>query len=121
MSVSASLFEPTGQSAAGSAASWFIELLTGSAATVICVIAVASLGMMMLTGRVPLRRGFQVVLGCFLLLGASLIAGELQQLGRGSDQMAAAPVPQVIEVASKPKPLPKANYDPYAGASLRRR
>lgn len=119
MSMTASLFDPAGEPA-GAAANWLTQLLSGAAATAICVIAVATLGMMMLSGRISLRRGFQVVLGCFLVLGASIVAAQLQQLARRSGAEA-APVPQVIAVPSQPKPLPPANYDPYAGASLRRR
>jgi type IV secretory pathway VirB2 component (pilin) len=119
MSVTASLFEPAGEPAE-SAASWLTGLLGGTAATAICVIAVATLGMMMLSGRISLRRGFQVVLGCFLIFGASIVSAQLEQLA-GGDAAQAAPAPQVIELEIKPKPLPPANYDPYAGASLRRR
>lgn len=119
MSVSASLFEPAGDPAS-SAANWLTEVLGGTAATAVCVIAVATLGMMMLSGRISLRRGLQVVLGCFLLLGASTVSAQLQQLARGTGDVA-APAAQVIEIESKPKPLPPANYDPYAGASLRKR
>jgi type IV secretory pathway VirB2 component (pilin) len=121
MSISPSLLEPPSQPVTSSAAAWIVELLGGSATTAICVIAVASLGLMMLTGRISLRRGFQVVFGCFLMLGASTVAAGLQQFGRDAGQGAAAPVPQVIEPEIKPRLLPPANYDPYAGASLRRR
>ena len=38
------------------------------------VIAVAFLGLMMIAGRLPFRRGISVVLGCFLLLGAPVVA-----------------------------------------------
>jgi len=118
MSIAGSLFDPTGDPAA-SAANWLIEFLTGSVVTAICVIAVAALGMVMLTGHVSFRRGFQVILGCFLLLGAPTIATALEELGAGEGQDK-IPVPQVIDLGSQPKPLPPANYDPYAGASLRR-
>lgn len=119
MTPSASLFDPAGQPVLTSAADWLTELLSGSVATAICVIAVATLGMMMLSGRISFRRGFQVILGCFLVLGASIVSTELQQFARGGGSET-PPAPQVIEVQSPPKALPRANYDPYAGASLRR-
>lgn len=120
MSISASLFEPLPEPALGSAADWLTALLAGSAATAVCVIAVGAFGMLMLTGRISLRRGFRVLLGCSLLLGASTLAAGLQGLGREGAQSGAAPSPQVIEVQSIPKPLPPAHNNPYAGASLRR-
>jgi type IV secretory pathway VirB2 component (pilin) len=43
----------------------------------LCVIAMAVPGMLMLTGRLPLRRGAQVILGCFLLLGSTTLADGL--------------------------------------------
>lgn len=120
MSVSASLFDPVGEGSIQAAGVWLANLLTGSLATTLCIIAVATLGLLMLWGEVPVRRGVQVILGCFVLLSATTVAAALQDLGSdlaGNDQ---APVPLVIEQAPPP-PLPPASYDPYAGASLRRR
>jgi len=120
VTVSASLFDPVEQSPIEAAGTWLADLMAGSMVTALCVIAVAMLGLLMLWGDVPVRRGVQVILGCFVLLSASTVAGALQNLGgdlAGSDR---APVPFVIEQAPPPV-LPPANYDPYAGASLRRR
>ena len=87
----------------------------------LCVIAVALLGFMMLSGRMPLRRGLQVVLGCFMLLGASTIAAGLQQLGEDvRTDRAGAQIIVPNEGLANRRPLPPTNYDPYAGASLRR-
>ena len=41
---------------------------------ILCVLAVAFVGMLMLTGRLALREGLRVALGCFILLGAPAIA-----------------------------------------------
>jgi type IV secretion system protein VirB2 len=50
--------------------------LLGTVATVAAVIAIASVGFMMLTGRIDWRRGAIVILGCFILFGAaSIVAG----------------------------------------------
>lgn len=120
MMVSDSLFVPAGQSVLGAVADWITGLLSGSLATSLCVIAVAALGFLLLSGQLAIRRGGQVIAGCFLLLGASTFALALRGLGddlAGSDS---APVPLVIE-RPVPPPLPPATYDPYAGASLRRK
>ncbi len=117
---SASLFDAPASPAVAQAGQWLIELLAGSLATTISIIAVAVLGMMMLAGRLSLQRSMQVVVGCFMLLGASSLASELHQAGRSAIVSDAVPV--VIEPVFTPEaPLPPANYDPYAGASLRRR
>lgn len=120
MSVSASLFVPEGESVLGGAASWITGLLSGTLATALCVIAVAALGFLLLSGQLAIRRGAQVVVGCFLLFGASTFALGLRGLGGDLAGVGEAGVPLVIE-REAPPPLPPANYDPYAGASLRRK
>src|SRR3546814_6795556 len=52
---------------------WVEGAALGSVATSVAVVAVAAIGLLMLSGRSELRRGITVVLGCFLLLGASAI------------------------------------------------
>jgi len=52
--------------------------LLGTVATVIAVIAVASVGLLMLTGRMNWRYGATVILGCFILFGAASIVGGIQ-------------------------------------------
>lgn len=70
----ASLLEPTGGSAFGEGLDWLGSLVFGSVAITLCVFAVVFVGMLMLTGRLALREGLRVTLGCFVLLGAPLIA-----------------------------------------------
>lgn len=116
-----SLFDaPTG-SVAGNAGDWLGELLGGELASALCIVAIAMLGMLMLGGRLPLRTGLKIVMGCFLLLGASLVAGGLQDVSRniggGSLELERGPV--VVEAEAE-DPLPSANYNPYARASVRR-
>jgi len=53
---------------------WLQSVLLGPIATTIAVIAVASLGFLMLSGRVDIRRAAQVAVGCFIIFGASTIA-----------------------------------------------
>ena len=119
----ASLFDKPGQPVLGGASDWAQGVLGGSLATSLCVIAIAVLGLLLLTGRLRVRRSVEVVLGCFLLLGAGLLATELQQLGQGvaGEQATGAGDEQII-VPTQPaaQPPPPAHYDPYAGASLRR-
>ena len=71
-----SLPDPRGSGPIVSAVQWLQGTLLGTVATVIAVIAVACVGLMMLTGRIDWRRGAVVVLGCFILFGAvSIVAG----------------------------------------------
>ncbi|HQV02224.1 MULTISPECIES: TrbC/VirB2 family protein [unclassified Novosphingobium] len=99
------------------AVQWVADLLLGPFSTAIAVIAVAGLGLSLLGGRLPARRGVMIVLGCFILFGAPSIARELMGLaGRDGgpyaapDQSPAAPIPP-------PAPLPP-QPDPYAGAAM---
>jgi type IV secretory pathway VirB2 component (pilin) len=119
MSVAAaSLFDRPAEPVFGTSSSWVEGVLGGTLATSLCVIAVAILGLLLLAGRLRVRRGTDVVLGCFLLLGAGLLAAQLQQLAGG---VAAGGGEQVIVPEAQPTQAPPpANFDPYAGASLRR-
>lgn len=113
-----SLFEHSGAQPLGEASAWLTGTLLGGLATGICVIAVAVVGLTMMSGRLPVRDGLRVVVGCFVLLGAPVIAGALMYDGAASEGFASLPIP---EPASDPRgELPPSNYDPYAGASLRR-
>ncbi|NWE54557.1 TrbC/VirB2 family protein, partial [Brevundimonas sp. P7753] len=49
---------------------WVQELLLGPVATSIAVIAVAAIGLLMLSGRMNIRRSATVLVGCFILFGA---------------------------------------------------
>lgn len=68
--------DPQGSGVLVSALNWLQGTLLGTIATVAAVIAVAAVGFMMLTGRINWRYGVTVVLGCFILFGAtSIVAG----------------------------------------------
>jgi type IV secretion system protein VirB2 len=86
-----SLFEPMGEIVLAEAAQWIAGVVRGEVAVVLCVIAVALVGMAMLTGRLALRQGVQVALGCFILLGAPVIAGGLLQIIDSGNMQAAPP------------------------------
>src|SRR3546814_10252145 len=63
--------------------------LLGTVATVVAVIAVATVGFMMLTGRINWRYGATVILGCFILFGAASIVAGIQStasLARRSEE-----------------------------------
>jgi type IV secretory pathway VirB2 component (pilin) len=104
------------------AVQWLQGTLLGSVATAVAVIAVASVGLLLFAGRIDIRRGVQVVIGCFILFGAASIATGLMQVVRGesaSPEMMPAqpplplPVPPATQIPIKAVP-----YDPYAGAAL---
>ena len=77
--------DPAGSSVIVSAVRWLEGTLLGTIATVVAVIAVASVGLLMLTGRINWRYGATVILGCFILFGAASIVAGIQStasLGR---------------------------------------
>jgi type IV secretion system protein VirB2 len=79
-----SLADPAGSGVLVSAVRWLEGTLLGTIATVVAVIAVASVGFLMLTGRINWRYGAVVILGCFILFGAASIVAGIQstaQLG----------------------------------------
>lgn len=70
------LVDPAGSGPIVSAVQWLQGTLLGTIATVVAVIAVACVGLLMLTGRINWRHGAVVILGCFILFGAaSIVAG----------------------------------------------
>lgn len=100
---------------------WVQELLVGPLAVSVAVIAVASIGFIMLRGRIDLRRGASILIGCFIVFGASTIAAGIKTLAsplyaHTSPSTAASP-PLILA----PPPPVSRDADPYAGAALRRR
>ena len=113
---------PAGSSVLVAAISWLQDVLLGTVATSIAVIAIAAIGFGMLTGRVNIRHGATVILGCFILFGASTIVNGLRYAASG---VGGGDPPPVIVAAPPPPPPPRvqptgvpAPYDPYAGASV---
>jgi type IV secretion system protein VirB2 len=70
--------DPQGSGVIISAVRWLQDTLLGTVATVVAVIAVAVVGLMMLTGRINWRHGAVVILGCFILFGAASIVAGIQ-------------------------------------------
>ena len=70
--------DPQGSSAILSGVMWLQGTLLGNVATVVAVMAVAAVGFMMLTGRMNWRYGATVILGCFILFGATTIVSGIR-------------------------------------------
>lgn len=70
--------DPAGSGAIVGAVHWIEGTLLGTVATVAAVVAVAVVGFLMLTGRMNWRYGATVILGCFILFGASSIVAGIQ-------------------------------------------
>jgi type IV secretory pathway VirB2 component (pilin) len=68
--------DPAGSSPITGALLWIQGTLLGNLATTAAVIAVAVVGLLMLTGRIDWKRGLTVIVGAFILFGAaSIVAG----------------------------------------------
>ena len=113
-----SLSDPPGASVIAASVNWLEATLLGTVATTIAVLAVASIGLMMLAGRVNYRHGLTVIAGCFILFGARSIVAGLQSAVAGGD-VAETSAPPPSPFAGLPPPAAQpANADPYAGAAV---
>ena len=77
------LFQPSPAKPVESSLGWIETVLFGQIAVTLCVLAVAFIGLLMLTGRMPVKRGMMVVIGCFVLLGAPIIAAGVMGAASG--------------------------------------
>ncbi|MFU7527618.1 TrbC/VirB2 family protein [Qipengyuania sp. ASV99] len=112
-----SLFETQAEVGIGTSLDWVEALVLGEIATALAIVAVAIAGFMMLTGRVRMAGSIRVILGCFVLFGASSIAAALM----GSVGEPRQPV-QVVFDREKMQPrekLPPSENSPYSRASVR--
>jgi type IV secretion system protein VirB2 len=76
--------DPAGSGPINGAAEWLQGTMLGNVATTIAVMAVAAVGFMMLTGRINWRYGATVVVGLFVVFGAtSIVAGIRSAAGAG--------------------------------------
>jgi type IV secretory pathway VirB2 component (pilin) len=115
------LGDPAGSGAVVAAVQWLQNTLLGTVATTVAVISVATVGLMMLSGRVDLRRGASVVVGCFILFGASAIAAGIRSVATGDPAMpeaAYAVEPWMPPPPPPPPPPPSGPADPFAGAAV---
>ena len=74
---------PAGSGPSLAALTWVQGTLLGNLATTAAVIAVAIVGLMMLTGRIDWRRGLTVILGAFILFGAASIIAGIRSVAGG--------------------------------------
>jgi type IV secretion system protein VirB2 len=70
--------DPAGSGPVVNALAWLQGTLLGNVATAVAVMAVAAIGFMMLTGRMNWRFGATVIIGVFILFGASTIVAGIQ-------------------------------------------
>lgn len=70
--------DPQGAGPINNAVLWLQGTLLGTVATTVAVMAVAAIGFMMLTGRMNWRFGATVVVGVFILFGATTIVAGIQ-------------------------------------------
>ncbi|MDG5488839.1 TrbC/VirB2 family protein [Sphingomonas sp. BGYR3] len=106
-----------GRSVLPAGAQWIEATMLGTVATVIAIIAIASLGLAMLSGRIDLRRAGWTLLGCFIVFGASAISfGVLST----SNRLFLLKTPAKRETSHSISTVPgkRSNNDPYAGASM---
>ena len=75
--------DPAGSSPINAALEWVQGTLLGNLATTAAVIAVAVVGFLMLTGRIEWRRGLVVVIGCFIIFGATAIVAGIRAVAGG--------------------------------------
>jgi type IV secretory pathway VirB2 component (pilin) len=118
VAVQQSLFEAGGGAPMVESARWIEGVMLGEIALGMCIIAVAFVGTLMLTGRLPLRNGMRIAMGCFVLLGAPVIAAGLFELG-GTSLPTSVFSPQTSNQLLPRSELPNASYNPYAQASVR--
>ena len=76
--------EPAGSGPVLAALQWVEGTLLGNLATTAAVIAVAVVGLMMLTGRIDWRRGLTVILGAFIVFGAVAIVSGIRSVATGA-------------------------------------
>ena len=106
----------TSQSSIVAAFNWLAGVATGSIGTALAALAVAAVGIAMLQGRLPSRKGATVVVGCFILFSSHAVAfGILDSTSPDQFDVASTMIEAPAYVAPAPTPVP---YDPYAGASV---
>jgi type IV secretory pathway VirB2 component (pilin) len=121
----ASLADPDGSNPVAAAVQWLEGTLLGNVATSVAVVCVAWIGLMMLSGRMDLRRAAGVILGSFILFGAPGIAAGLMALagsgagaGETAPSFAAPPYIPPPPPPPPPPPAPRRDQDPFAGATV---
>ncbi|MBL0001429.1 MAG: TrbC/VirB2 family protein [Sphingomonadales bacterium] len=114
----ASLAEPPSPGVLRPAAMWIEGILTGTLASVLAIIAVAALGFALLSGRIDMRRGLTVLVGCFILFGAPARAGLCSIADASSTANGVLATAPMTQTPIPPAPQNPNYFDPYAGASV---
>ena len=113
---SPSLLESNGGSSLLTAVQWIERVLLGEVAVILAVIAVAVVGLLFLTGRLPWGQAARVVLGCAIVFGAPAItAGLIGSMG----QNIASPT-SMAHQSYAPQRADLPAVEATSGASLRR-
>lgn len=100
---------------------WVQGTLLGTLATVIAIVAVAAIGLMMLGGRIDIRRSATTLVGCFILFGAASIASGIRDAASLVSDDIRPPLREAPQPPPLPSPIePKRPADPYAGAAVPR-
>src|SRR6478609_3673941 len=115
MTAAPSLFDVPPSSVFTAAGEWVTGTLLGSVAVSLCVIAIAFVGLRMMTGHLAARDGLRVVIACFVLLGASTIAAGVQRAAQQISPAAAAPVQ--FQATPDPAKLRPTEYPATEGPS----
>jgi hypothetical protein len=98
---------------------WLDAIFAGQLTMAIGIVAVAGLGLSMLSGRIQIRRALAIALGVFIIFGAPSIARGILTSYRPSQPPDFAPLPLApVPEGAEGRKVQNA-YDPYAGASLR--
>jgi type IV secretion system protein VirB2 len=71
---------PAGSGPILAALQWVQGTLLGNLATTAAVIAIAVVGLMMLSGRIEWRRGLTVIIGAFIVFGAAAIVAGIRSV-----------------------------------------
>jgi type IV secretion system protein VirB2 len=124
-----SFSDPAGSDPIVAAVMWLQGTLLGTIATTVAVIAVAAVGFGMLTGRTNWRYGASVVVGAFILFGATSIVGGMRSAIGQNDpaspfdqRITPPPQPLISDTMPNPPPPPSPPAsDPYAGAAVPQR
>lgn len=81
-------------SSLANALAWVEATLHGAAATAVAVLAIAGIGLWMMWGYVDWRRGARVVIGCFILFSAPVIADAILNIS-GPDLASSEPAAEL--------------------------
>ena len=103
MSYAPSLLDSPASSPLAAASDWLTGTLLGSVAVSLCVIAIAFVGLRMMTGHLAVRDGLRVAAACFVLLGAPAIAAGLRAAAHDA---APSPAAEAVQLQALPGSSP---------------